>query len=332
MRLSILDFQTPAGAIELVQAADALGFHRYWIGEHHSQYQCANPLLLATVLAGLTRRVRLGTGGVCLSYANPFRVAEDARLAHYLFPERLDLGVAKGLGYEPALLAALTGAGGAAGGEPGATGAVSRGGARSAAASGGVSGDPFETQATALHQYVTGRLPPGHPLAGTPLHLEPGPPVWILGTSPRSARLAAKLGAGFCISLHHSPAVEAARAAVAEYAASFSPSPEFPEPAAIAVVSGVCADTEAAAAGLVAAIAEQAAAGADAAPGGGGRGTGGEPCFVGAPAACAAALDGLARRLEIDELMILDFIAGQWERRLRMYQLLAAELGLGGGR
>jgi luciferase family oxidoreductase group 1 len=311
MRLSILDFQTPAGAIELVQAADALGYHRFWIGEHHSQYQCANPLLLATVLAGLTRRIRLGTGGVCLSYANPFRVAEDARLAHYLFPDRLDLGVARGLGYQPALLAALAGA------------------------EGGGPADSFAARATALHQYVTGRLPSGHPLAGTPLYLEPGPPVWILGTSPASARLAGALGAGFCISLHHSPELAGARTAFAEYAAAFSPSPEFPEPAAIAVVSTVCAETTAAAAAVAATVAAQAASGAAAAGGGtvgggeaGNPGAGGEPFFVGSPAGCAEALEGLARRLGVDELMILDFIAGQWDRRLRMYELLAGELGL----
>jgi luciferase family oxidoreductase group 1 len=304
MRVSILDFQTPAGAIELVQAADALGFHRFWIGEHHSQYQCANPLLLATVLAGLTRRIRLGTGGVCLSYANPFRVAEDARLSHYLFPDRLDLGVARGLGYQQALLAALAGA------------------------EGGGPTDSFAARATALHQYVTGRLPSGHPLAGVPLYLEPGPPVWILGTSAASARLAGALGAGFCLSLHHSPVLEGARRAVAEYAAAFSPSPEFPEPAAIAVVSGVCAETAAAAAALAA----DGRGPSDDRPAGGGPGAGpgagGEPFFVGGPAECAGALDGLARQLDVDEVMILDFIAGQWDRRLRMYQLLAGELGL----
>jgi len=307
MRLSILDFQTPAGALELAPAADRLGYHRYWLGEHHSQYQCANPLLLATVLAGLTGRIRVGTGGVCLSYNNAYRVAEDARLASYLFPGRLDLGVAPGLGYPPALLAALSGTEGEGG----------EGGAAAPASS-------FEGRAAALHQYVTGRLPGGHPLAGTELYLEPGPPVWILGTSPASARLAARLGAGLCLSLHHSPSEAAARATAAEYAAAFSPSPEFPEPATIAVVSGVCADETSVAAAVAAEIAARAAAG-------GGPGTGGRPAFAGNPGDCAAALAGLARRLAVDELMILDFIAGQWDRRLRMYELLAGALDLGGG-
>ena len=299
MRLSILDFQTPAGAIELARVADALGFHRYWLGEHHSQYQCANPLLLATVLAGLTERIRVGTGGVCLTYNNPYRVAEDARLASYLFPDRFDLGVARGLPYEPALWEALAGRDSEAPAEP------------------------FDGAATALHQYVTGRLPSGHPLAGTPLYLEPGPPVWILGGSPASARLAGGLGAGFCVSLHHQPRVEAASAALAEYAASFSPSPEFPRPAAMVVVSGVCGESAAAAAAL--------AEGIRAAPGEGGPAGGGSPFFGGGPAECAAQLAGLAARLEVEEVMVLDLIAGQWEARVRMYELLAGALGLDAG-
>ncbi|HEV3075095.1 MAG TPA: LLM class flavin-dependent oxidoreductase [Thermoanaerobaculia bacterium] len=281
----------------MAQAADGLGFHRYWIGEHHSQYQCANPLLLATVLAGLTARIRLGTGGVCLGYGNPYRIAEDARLANYLFPGRLDLGVARGLPYAPALLAAL-GGGGAGGSELQVS---------------------FAERAEAVHQYVTGRLPTGHPLAGSELHLEPGPPVWILGNSPASARLAARLGAGFCISLHHRPELEGARAAIADYTAAFSPSPEFPEPATIAVVSGVCAETAADAEAAAARIAGQAADG--------GIALAAAPLFVGDPAACAEKLTDVAGRLAIDELMILDFLAESWPMRLRMYELLAMALG-----
>ena len=299
MRISILDFQTAAVAIELAPAAERLGYHRYWLGEHHGRYQCANPLLMATLLAGLTERIRLGSGGVCLAYNNPYRVAEDARLANHLFPDRLDLGVARGLPYAPPLHAAL------AGGGDGAAALAS-----------------FEPRAEAVHQLVTGRLPSRHPLAGTDLHLEAGPPVWILGTSMASARLAARLGAGLCISVHHAPEETAARAAVAAYEETFSPSPEFPRPATIAVVSGVCAETRPIATALGAAVAARAAASG---PGGG------RPGFAGDPDDCAAALTGLASRLNVGELMILDFL-GDWEQRRRMYELLAGALGLGGER
>jgi alkanesulfonate monooxygenase SsuD/methylene tetrahydromethanopterin reductase-like flavin-dependent oxidoreductase (luciferase family) len=248
----------------------------------------------------LTARIRLGTGGVCLGYGNPYRIAEDARLANYLFPDRLDLGLARGLPYPPALLAALGGGG--------------------AGASASELPGSFAARAEAVHQYVTGRLPSGHPLAGTELHLDPGPPVWILGNSPASARLAARLGAGFCISLHHGPGLEGARAAVAEYAAAFAPSPEFPEPAAIAVASGVCAETAADAEAVAARIAGGAADG--------GLALAAAPFFVGDPATCAEKLTDLAGRLAIDELMILDFLAESWPMRQRMYELLATALGL----
>ena len=295
MRLSILDFQTAAGALELAPAAERLGFHRYWLGEHHSRYQCANPLLLATVLAGLTERMRIGTGGVCLDYATPYRVAEDARLAAYLFPDRLDLGLARGLGYPAPLHAALGGGDGGGGGAGGA--------------------ESFAARATAVHQFVTGRLPGGHPLEGTELHLEAGPPVWILGTSPSAARLAATLGAGLCLSLHHAPDEAAARVAIAAYRAAFAPSPEFAAPAVLAVVSGVCAEDGPTAVALAAEIAARAGA------------AGGPPGFAGNPGECAALLTALAARLDLDELMILDFL-DDWERRARMYELLAGALDL----
>jgi luciferase family oxidoreductase group 1 len=327
MRLSILDFQTPAGAIELVQRAEALGYHRYWLGEHHSAYQCANPLLLATVLAGLTQHIRLGSGGVCLRYCLPYRLAEDARLASYLFPARLDLGVTKGLRYEPAALQDALGGGGRLG---------------------AAFDSSYEEQVTALHQYLTGRLPGGHPLAAMPPYLEDGLPLWILGGSAASARLAARLGAGFCLSLHHDPDLERARAAVAEYGAAFAPSPEFPRPAVIAAVSGVCAAERAAARRLAGEIEAETnvplgkSGDAGDSEGAAGAATkrpaaalasevaGGRPYFVGEPGECADLLAALAERLGVEEVMVLDFITGHWQERSRMYELLAAACGLPG--
>jgi len=319
MRLSILDFQTPAAAIELVQRADALGYHRYWLGEHHSPDQCANPLLLATVLAGLTERIRVGSGGVCLRYWAPYRLAEDARLACYLFPDRLDLGVTKGLRYEPEALQQALG-----------------GDAEFKVHS-------YEEQMTALHQHLTGRLPDGHPLAGLPPYLEEGPPLWILGGSAATARLAARLGAGFCLSLHHAPDVESARAVIAEYVATFAPSPELPRPQAVAALSGICAATRGEALKLAAESAAVAGggagAGADGGTGDGGRAPGelasqvavGRRHFFGEPEECADSLAALAGRLGVEELMVLDFIYGHWQGRCRMYELLAEACGLAGG-
>jgi alkanesulfonate monooxygenase SsuD/methylene tetrahydromethanopterin reductase-like flavin-dependent oxidoreductase (luciferase family) len=295
-RLSILDFHTPAGAIKLAPMAEEMGYHRYWLGEHHSPRQCANPLLLGAVLTGLTTSIRVGSGGACLNCTNAFRLAEDARLVSYLFPDRFDLGLAAGLGYPPALAAVLTD--------------------RAA----GVASGSFAERAAAVHQYVTGRLPADHPLAATPLHLEPGPPVWILGTSAASARLAAGLGTGLCVSLHHSRDEDGARAAIAEYRAAFAPSPEFPAPAAIVVISGICAETSADAAAIAAALSRHGGGSASTLTDG--------ASFVGDAASCADRLTKLAERLATEELMILDFIGKPWRKRVRMYELLQETLRL----
>jgi luciferase family oxidoreductase group 1 len=289
--LSILDFHTPAGAIKLAPLAEEMGYHRYWLGEHHSANQCANPLLLGTVLAGLTSTLRIGSGGACLNCTNAWRLAEDARLVSYLFADRFDLGLARGLDYTPALAAALTDS--AAALAPGA----------------------FAERATAVHQYVTGRLPADHPLASTPLHLDAGPPVWILGTSLATARLAAGLGAGLCVSLHHSRDEAGARAALVEYRTAFAPSPEFPAPAAI------CAETAADASAIAAALGRQSAASAPSFLG--------ATSFVGDAAYCAETLTALAERLGAEELMVLDFIGKPWKKRVRMYELLQEALRLG---
>lgn len=290
-RLSILDFHTPVGAVELAPKAEALGYHRYWLGEHHSRDQCANPLLLGIVLAGLTDSIRIGSGGACLNSTNAWRLAEDARLIHYLFPHRFDLGLARGLGHQPELASVLLDHGG------------------------GLPPEAFAERATAVHRYVTGRLPDDHPLAAVPRPLgEPGPPVWILGTSVATARLAAGLGAGLCASLHHSQSEETTRAAIAEYRAAFTPSPEHPDPAVIVVVSGICAETTADANALAAVILRQSKSSAPGLTGG--------TAFVGDAPACADHLTALAARLDTEELMLLDFIGKPWRKRVRMYELL----------
>src|SRR5687768_11547045 len=64
VELSVLDFDTPGTVVDLVSVLDGLGYCRYWLGEHHSHFQCANPLLLGALLAGTTEGIRVGSGGV----------------------------------------------------------------------------------------------------------------------------------------------------------------------------------------------------------------------------------------------------------------------------
>ena len=113
MRLSVLDQSpvisghAPARAvhetIRLVKAVERLGYHRYWLAEHHSIAALADPcpeILLARIAAETTR-IRVGTGGILLPYYSPFKVAEQFRMLEALYPGRIDLGIGRAPGGDP---------------------------------------------------------------------------------------------------------------------------------------------------------------------------------------------------------------------------------------
>jgi luciferase family oxidoreductase group 1 len=260
MNLSILDFGHVGEAVSLMTEADRSGYRRYWLGEHHSANQCANPLLLGALLAATSEGIRVGSGGVCLDYRSPYQVAEDARLIEFMVPERFDFGVTRGLRLAPELREAI------------------------------LDGRPAETlrdhhqKLADLHGFLTGRLPAGHPLAER-LLLEPGPPMWVLGTGEEAARWAGGHGTGFCFSLHHAPADRDGPAVLDVYRRAFVPSPEFPEPAAIVVVSIASGP----------ALGEAPAWGETVV----------KPVLEGPIAECAARLPEIARRFAVDEIMVL---------------------------
>jgi luciferase family oxidoreductase group 1 len=105
LKLSILDQSpvisghTPAQAvaetIKLAQAAEKLGYYRYWLAEHHALAALADPCpeILLTRIAAATSTIRVGTGGILLPYYSPLKVAEQFRMLEALFPQRIDLGV-----------------------------------------------------------------------------------------------------------------------------------------------------------------------------------------------------------------------------------------------
>ncbi|MCQ4079745.1 MsnO8 family LLM class oxidoreductase [Streptomyces sp. RB6PN25] len=107
LRLSILDQSPiPAGAtpahalaatLDLARVADTLGYHRYWVAEHHNSPSFAgtSPEILAATLLDRTQNLRVGTGGVLLPRYSALKVAEDFRLLTYLHPGRVDLGIGR---------------------------------------------------------------------------------------------------------------------------------------------------------------------------------------------------------------------------------------------
>jgi luciferase family oxidoreductase group 1 len=184
-RLSVLD-QSPvsegsSGAqalrntIDLARLTDRLGYHRYWVAEHHGGPMLAGPSPEALIgpIAAATERIRVGSGGVMLPHYSPLKVAETFSLLAGLFPGRIDLALGRAAGTDP-----LT------------TFALQRDRRQS-------SPDDFPEQLSELLGYLDDRLPADHPFArlaqtlpGAPEKPEP----WLLGSSQQSALWAAELG------------------------------------------------------------------------------------------------------------------------------------------
>src|SRR5688500_3442834 len=185
LRLSVLD-QSPiaegsTGAealrntIDLARLADSLGYHRYWLAEHHGGELLAGPSPEALIgpVAAATERIRVGSGGVMLPHYSPFKVAETFSLLAALFPGRIDLALGRASGTDPMTAFAL------------------QRDRRQAAP------DDFPQQLAELLAYYDGAFPDDHPFRRLP-HALPGgeerPDVWLLGSSPQSAIWAAQLG------------------------------------------------------------------------------------------------------------------------------------------
>ena len=118
-RYSILDLcpivsgQTPSNALqnslELAQAAETLGYHRYWLAEHHNMPGIASAATSVVIahIAGGTRTIRVGAGGIMLPNHSPLQIAEQFGTLESLFPGRIDLGVGRAPGSDQLTAIAL---------------------------------------------------------------------------------------------------------------------------------------------------------------------------------------------------------------------------------
>ena len=118
MRLSVLD-QSPVpegstgpdalrNTLDLARLADQLGYHRYWLAEHHGLSLAGpSPEVLIGPVAAATERIRVGSGGVMLPHYSPFKVAENFSLLAGLYPNRIDLGIGRASGTDPLTTYAL---------------------------------------------------------------------------------------------------------------------------------------------------------------------------------------------------------------------------------
>jgi luciferase family oxidoreductase group 1 len=215
--------QALRNSLDLAQLADRLGYTRYWVAEHHNLPSVASsaPDIMIGQIAGLTRRIRVGSGGVMLPNHAPLTVAERFKVLEALFPGRIDLGLGRAPGTDPITSIALR----------------RRQDVRE--------DDDFLERFQELMLIEARGFPEGHPFRNVramPADV-PLPPIHLLGSSGYSAELAAAIGAGFAFAHHF--ATHDAVAAMTAYRAHFKPSPALARPHAILAVAAVAADTDA---------------------------------------------------------------------------------------
>ena len=232
MRLSVLD-QSPvpegstgadalADTLDLARLADRLGYHRYWLAEHHGTpaLACASPEVMIGLIAGRTQHIRVGSGGVMLPHYSPFKVAETFSVLAGLFPGRIDLGIGRAAGTDPMTTFALQ---------------------RDRRTAGP---DDFPQQLAELLAHYDQTFPADHPFARLGRTLPGGeqqPELWLLGSSPQSAIWAAQLGLPYAFADFINP--EGATAA-AQYREGFAASERLATPRVAVAVTAVCADTD----------------------------------------------------------------------------------------
>jgi luciferase family oxidoreductase group 1 len=208
--------------IDLAQLTDALGYHRYWVAEHHGGPMLAGPSPEALIgpIASATQDIRVGSGGVMLPHYSPFKVAETFSVLAGLYPGRIDLGIGR-----------------AAGTDPMTTHALQRD--RSKAMP-----DDFPQQLAELLAYYEGTIPISNPLARLAKIL-PGrpetPEPWLLGSSPQSAVWAGELGLPYAFA----DFINSSGAEIADlYRREFRDGARLDAPRTTVAVWGLAADTE----------------------------------------------------------------------------------------
>ncbi len=226
--LSVLDLATVGTGSDAARAladttrtaveAERLGYRRLWVAEHHSMPAVASsaPAVLIAHLAAATTTLRVGSGGVMLPNHAPLVIAEQFGTLEALHPGRIDLGLGRAPGTDPATARALRRHNG--------------GGA-----------DTFPDDVVELVNYFAAPDDsPEHPAA------MPGrgylPEVWLLGSSLFSAQLAGLLGLPFAFAYHFSPGP--LDAALAAYRSTFRPGGLLDSPKVMVAVSVICAPSD----------------------------------------------------------------------------------------
>ena len=224
MKYSVLDLapvpegsdtaQAMRNTTALAQRAESLGYHRYWMAEHHNMpgiASAATSVLIGHVAAH-TKTMRIGAGGIMLPNHAPLAIAEQFGTLATLYGDRIDLGLGRAPGGDQAVYHALRRAG----------------------------SDDFPADVAELMGYLgeakTHAQVRAHPGEGT--HV----PIWILGSSLYGAQLAAHFGLPYAFASHFAP--DALEQAVEIYRRSFKPSPQWAKPHFMLAANVFAADTD----------------------------------------------------------------------------------------
>ncbi len=333
MKLSVLDQSTVVTgraadasireSLALARHAEALGYHRYWVAEHHNSASIAGsaPEVLIAAIAATTQRIRVGSAGVMLPHYSALKVAEQFRVLEAIAPGRIDLGLGRAPGSDGLTAHALN---------PNAAVAASH----------------FPAQVRDLLAWLAGeKLAEGHPFRDV-VAMPAGagvPEVWMLGSSDYGAQVAAHFGLPYCFA-HFITDGQGAAEAMSLYREQYRPSPRHPEPWGAICVWALAADTPEQAGrlfssralwrlgrdrGVYAALPSPEEA--DAYPYSEAERARLERlrriAIIGAAPDVAARLRALAESLGVQEVAVLTATHDPAPRR-RSYELLAAEFGL----
>jgi luciferase family oxidoreductase group 1 len=227
--LNILDYspidegtdarQALLATTELAKRAEELGYHRFWVAEHHHVLSVAgsSPELLMMHLAASTKRMRIGSGGVMLPHYSPYKVAENFRTLEALHPNRIDLGIGRSPSYR-IVNRALN---------------ETKGMRLS-----------YEQQVQDVYKYLSDDASEEHRFNGliaTPI-IETAPEIWMLGTGMSSAKIAADSGSAYAFAYFAKPS-GAGLDAVNHYRKHFKPSLLMDKPKVMIAVFAIIAET-----------------------------------------------------------------------------------------
>ncbi|GJM83297.1 luciferase-like monooxygenase [Paenibacillus sp. HMSSN-139] len=208
-----------SNTLDLARNAEGWGYHRYWLAEHHGMPGIASSATSVVIghVAGGTKKIRVGSGGIMLPNHAPLVIAEQFGTLESLYPGRIDLGLGRAPGSDPLTSHALR-----------------RGP--------GSDGQDFPERLAELRDYfqpVSGSSMRVRAIPGEGLHI----PIWLLGSSGFSAQLSAQLGLSFAFASHFAP--DYLLPALDLYRTHFRPSAELAKPYAMIGVNVIVADTDA---------------------------------------------------------------------------------------